>query len=51
MPHQAIFGRDMHFDAPYLADWEKMGYHRQMLVDQNNVCENKNWIELYYTVR
>ncbi len=23
MPHQAIFGRDMHFDAPHLADWEK----------------------------
>jgi hypothetical protein len=25
----AIFGRDMLFDIPFIADWQKIGEHRQ----------------------
>ena len=38
------------FHIPYLADLEKVGECRQMLVDKNNVCENKNWIDFDYTI-
>ena len=29
-PGAAIFGRDMLFDIPYIADWKKVGEHRQL---------------------
>ena len=35
-PGAAIFGRDMMFDIPYIADWTDIGKRRQALVDQNN---------------
>ncbi len=28
-PGAAIFGRDMLFDIPFIADWKKIGEHRQ----------------------
>ncbi len=28
-PSAAIFGRDMLFDIPFIADWQKIGEHRQ----------------------
>jgi hypothetical protein len=28
-PGAAIFGRDMLFDIPFLADWSKIGKYRQ----------------------
>jgi hypothetical protein len=28
-PGAAIFGCDMLFDVPFIADWEKIGEHRQ----------------------
>ncbi len=28
-PGEAIFGRDMLFDIPFVADWAKIGDHRQ----------------------
>ncbi len=28
-PGTAIFGRDMLFDIPFIADWQKIGEHRQ----------------------
>jgi len=28
-PGAAIFGRDMLFDVPFLADWSKIGEYRQ----------------------
>jgi hypothetical protein len=28
-PGAAIFGRDMLFDIPFIADWQKIGEHRQ----------------------
>jgi hypothetical protein len=36
-PGAAIFGRDMLFDIPFIADWQKIGEHRQRLTDLNNV--------------
>jgi hypothetical protein len=28
-PGAAIFGREMLFDIPFIADWQKIGEHRQ----------------------
>ena len=49
-PGAAIFGRDMLFDIPYIADWTKIGQRRQLLVDQNNARENLRRIDFDYTV-
>ena len=38
----AIFGRDMLFDVPFLADWNKIGEYRQHQTDCNTQCENKS---------
>jgi hypothetical protein len=34
-PGAAIFGRDMLFDIPYIADWNKIGDYRQCQTDLN----------------
>eukprot|EP00804_Cyclotella_cryptica_P022244 CCRYP_017936-RA/>CCRYP_017936-RA protein AED:0.42 eAED:0.44 QI:0/0/0/1/0/0/2/0/241 len=39
-PGAAIFGRDMLFDVPFLADWNKIGEHRQHQTDPNTMREN-----------
>ena len=39
-PGAAIFGRDMLFDIPFLADWNKIGDYRQHQTDLNTTCEN-----------
>jgi len=49
-PGAAVFGRDMMFDIPYLADWTEIGKRRQALVDQNNARENKRRIVFDYAV-
>ena len=49
-PGAAIFGRDMLFDIPYLADWTEIGKRRQNQVDRSNVLENKNRIDFDYRV-
>ena len=49
-PGAAIFGRDMLFDIPYLADWTEIGKRRQALVDQNCLRENKRRIDFDYAV-
>ncbi len=41
----ATFGRDMLFDIPFIADWQKIGEHRQQLIDLNNARENKGRID------
>ncbi len=46
----AIFGQDMLFDIPFIADWQKIGEHRQQLTDLNNACENKGRIDYDYKV-
>ena len=49
-PGAAIFGRDMLFDIPFIADWQKIGEHRQQLTDLNNARENKGRIDFDYKV-
>jgi hypothetical protein len=49
-PGAALFGRDMLFDIPFIADWKKIGEHRQRLTDLNNARENKGRIDYDYKV-
>ena len=49
-PGAAIFGRDMLFDIPFLADWNKIGEYRQCQTDRNTARENKSRIEWDYKV-
>jgi hypothetical protein len=49
-PGAAIFGRDMFFNIPVIADWKKIGKHRQRLTDLNTAHENKSGIDNDYKV-
>jgi hypothetical protein len=49
-PGAAIFGQDMLFDIMFIADWQKIGEHRQRLTDLNNAHENKGRIVYDYKV-
>jgi hypothetical protein len=49
-PGPAIFGRDMLFDILFIADWQKIGEHRQKLTDLNNARENEGRIDYDYKV-
>ncbi len=49
-PGAAVFGRDMLFDIPYIADWTAIGQRRQLLVDQSNSRENARQIDFDYAV-
>ncbi len=39
-PGAAIFGCDMLFDIPYIADWSKIGDYRQCQTDLKTAQEN-----------
>eukprot|EP00956_Cyclotella_meneghiniana_P030513 scaffold77001_cov70-Cyclotella_meneghiniana.AAC.6 len=42
-PGVASFGRDMMFDVPFLADWNKIGdYIKQCQTDRNTARESEN---------
>jgi hypothetical protein len=49
-PGAAIFGRDMLFDIPFLADWCEIGKRRQQLVDRDNIRKNKRRLDFDYKV-
>ncbi len=49
-PGAAIFGQDMLFDIPFIADWKKIGEHRQLLTDCNTAHENEGQIDYDYQV-
>jgi hypothetical protein len=49
-PGAAIFGQDMLFDIPLIADWHKIGEHRQQLTDINNAHEKERRIDYDYKV-
>jgi hypothetical protein len=49
-PGAAIFGRDMLFDIPFIADWQKIGQYRQRLTDLSNAHENEGRINYDYRV-
>ena len=48
-PGAAVFGRNMLFDIPYIADWAAIGQRQQLLVDQNNK-ESARQIDFDYAV-
>jgi hypothetical protein len=47
-PGAAIFGRDMLFDVPFLADWKSIGEYRQKQTDKNTARENSGRIDWDY---
>jgi hypothetical protein len=49
-PGVAIFGRDMLFDIPFVADWHKIGDYRQRQTDRSNIRENKKRVHYDYKV-
>ncbi len=49
-PGAAIFGRDMLFHIPFVADWHKIGEWRQLLTDRGNHQENAKRIDYNYKV-
>jgi hypothetical protein len=49
-PGAAIFGRDMLFDVPSLADWKQIGEYRQRKTDRDNERENKKCVDYDYKV-
>jgi hypothetical protein len=50
-PGAAIFGQDMLFDIPFVADWRKIGEQRQSLTNRGNQQENAKQIDYNYKVR
>jgi hypothetical protein len=46
----AIFGQDMLFDIPFIANWQKIGEHRQQLTDLHNAHVNEGRIDYDYKV-
>jgi hypothetical protein len=49
-PGAAIFGQDMLFDIPFIADWKKVGENRQRLTDHDTAREIKSRIDYDYKV-
>jgi hypothetical protein len=49
-PGATIFGQDMLFDIPFLADWNKIGDHRQHQTDFNRQRENRSRRDWDYKV-
>ena len=47
-PGAAIFGRDMLFDIPFLADWSKIREYRQKQMNKNTVKENSGHMDWDY---
>jgi hypothetical protein len=50
-PGAAIFGCDMLFNIPFVADWHKTGEQRQSLTNQGNQRKNAKRIDYDYMVR
>ncbi len=49
-PGVAIFGRDMLFDVPFIADWKLIGENRQRRTDHNIDSKNKKCVNYDYKV-
>jgi hypothetical protein len=49
-PGAAIFGRNMLFDIPFVADWHKIGERRQSMTNCFNQCKNAKRIDCDYKV-
>ncbi len=48
LPGAAIFGRDMFFDIPVVADWKQIGDYRQHQVERSNKRENDKHVDYDY---
>jgi hypothetical protein len=46
----AIFRRDMLFDIPFIANWNKIGDYRQRQTDHNTACKNSKQVDYDYKV-
>jgi hypothetical protein len=44
-PGAAIFGQDMLFDIPFVADWKQIGDYRQRQTDRSNIRENNKRVD------
>jgi hypothetical protein len=42
-PGAAIFGRNMLFNIPFVANWKKIGDYRQFQTYLNTACKNSMW--------
>ena len=49
-PGAAIFGRDMLFDIPFIADWINVGDYRQRQTDRHTARENTKWVVWDFTI-
>ncbi len=49
-PGTAIFGRDMIFDIPFIANWNKIRDYRQHQTDLSTARENKKRVDYDYKV-
>jgi hypothetical protein len=49
-PGAAIFGRDMLFGIPFIADWKQIGEYRQNQTDRSNTPENNKRVDYDYKV-
>jgi hypothetical protein len=49
-PGAAIFGRDMLFDIPFVADWKHIEDYRQNQTDRSNKRENNKPVDCNYKV-
>jgi hypothetical protein len=49
-PGMAIFGQDMLFDIPFIADWNKIEDYRQCQTDLNTARENSKQVNNDYKV-
>src|SRR5210317_1273907 len=49
-PGAAIFGLDMLFDIPYVADWKKIGEYRQAQTARNTAHKNAWRVDYNYAV-
>ncbi len=49
-PGAAIFGQDMLFNIPFIADWKQIGDYRQNQTDCSNKRENNKRVDYNYKV-
>jgi len=49
-PRAAIFGRDILFDIPFIADWKQIGEYRLHQTDRSNKRENSSRVNYDYKV-
>ncbi len=49
-PGAAIFGRNMLFNIPFIADWKQIGEFRQCQTNCRKECENKTPVNYDYKV-